>query len=412
MSSKSSPALIIPGHLLLSPATQPLTTLVGIVKVGFTGPVGRTDLLHGTGSGTPPVLSSMWWKSSTKSTCYRFSLGRYWDDEARRWCVVIKVVLDQGLYEELVEVVMSSPFRHNGFREEGGYLLGFFLDRNVYVTSATYDRRAEGSMGLLKLSYEAHQDAQIVKERLNPLPLVRVGTWHTHPPGFGPDYSYTDERHLFLESMVLTTDDPSDCVAPTHHLILSSMAGEVMAKTFRMFFDDQFILDPFPSENKPEFLFEKLVEQIASIDEQIGLFTVIHDERSFTVGKNLVYRPKNIREATEGGGQLGMWKRFDADIFDTEFEAVFLENFWRKVKPQEPFPYLRVVDGDSPLVVPYLVSKESSQNYSSTHKEVALQLGSLKDLSTRPELFQEFEKKLKEEISQVSRRLLFFEEIE
>lgn len=110
----------------------------------------------------------------------------------------------------------SNPFE----QEEGGYLIGRFNGTAVEVVTYTLDRAADRTPATIRFR-EAHMDhvADLIRDLRDPT-LYRVGTWHTHPPGFGTRYSSVDAEYLFVEHAVLRADGIDAAMLPQVHMIV------------------------------------------------------------------------------------------------------------------------------------------------------------------------------------------------
>lgn len=113
-----------------------------------------------------------------------------------------------------------DAYRNNlkGFKEMGGYLIGKY-DGNFLITQFILDRNAEATPVRIKLSADCFQMVQDILSRQPG--YLYVGTWHVHPGKSKASFSHTDESTLFLEKLVLKTDNPTEYQCPRIHLIFS-----------------------------------------------------------------------------------------------------------------------------------------------------------------------------------------------
>ena len=107
------------------------------------------------------------------------------------------------------------------FKEIGGYLIGLFDGERINVKIFHLDKFSESTQTRIKLSTEAYNEIEEIKNKYNNSEFINVGTWHVHPGNEEPFYSQTDLSTLFLEKLRVTTDNPVNVDTPLIHIIFN-----------------------------------------------------------------------------------------------------------------------------------------------------------------------------------------------
>ena len=150
-----------------------------------------------------------------------------------KWNSVIVHIPKQPL-EKCKENVQAFKKTLSGFKEMGGYLIGSY-DGNFTVNEFILDSKSEATGTRIKLSAECFQQVQeILAKQPN---LCYIGTWHVHPGKTKPTFSHTDESTLFLEKLVIKTDNPKEYRTPRIHLIFSEDLQLISAYTMHLELD-------------------------------------------------------------------------------------------------------------------------------------------------------------------------------
>lgn len=116
------------------------------------------------------------------------------------------------------ELIQEFQKSQSGFKELGGYLIGSY-DGNFSIQEFILDKNADATGTRIKLSAECFH--QVEQKLAQNNALMYVGTWHVHPGKSKPTFSHTDESTLFLEKLVIKTDNPKEFQCPRIHLIFS-----------------------------------------------------------------------------------------------------------------------------------------------------------------------------------------------
>ncbi|NVM55199.1 MAG: hypothetical protein HWN66_15950 [Candidatus Helarchaeota archaeon] len=131
-------------------------------------------------------------------------------------------------------LVQEFQKSQSDFKELGGYLVGIY-DGDFTIKEFLLDTNAEATGTRIKLSADCFQQ---VEQALAKQPaFIYIGTWHVHPGKSKPIYSHTDESTLFLEKLVIKTDNPKEFQCPRIHLIFSEDLSEISAFTMRVELD-------------------------------------------------------------------------------------------------------------------------------------------------------------------------------
>ncbi|MFX1295719.1 MAG: hypothetical protein ACFFD2_12820 [Promethearchaeota archaeon] len=133
-------------------------------------------------------------------------------------------------------LVQEFTKKHSEFKEVGGYLIGSY-DGNFIVKEFILDINAESTPIRIKLSAECFQ--QVEEYLAKSSHLLYIGTWHVHPGKLKPIFSSTDQSTLFLEKMVIETDNPKEFKCPRIHLIFSEDLTQISAYTMHISLDYQ-----------------------------------------------------------------------------------------------------------------------------------------------------------------------------
>ncbi len=142
--------------------------------------------------------------------------------------------LSEERLQRCKDLVQEVSKKRGDFREIGGYLIGAY-DGNFQIREFLLDTLAESTATRIKLSAECfHRVEEILAS--NP-DLFYIGTWHVHPGKSKPVFSSTDTSTLFLERLVIETDNPKEFQCPRIHLILSEDLTQISAYTLQISMD-------------------------------------------------------------------------------------------------------------------------------------------------------------------------------
>jgi molybdopterin/thiamine biosynthesis adenylyltransferase len=207
----------------------------------------------------------------------------------------------------------SEAFR----REEGGYLVGRFDGSAVEVVRHSLDRDAERTPGSIRLR-EAHMDYVTDGLRQGGDPsLYLVGTWHAHPPGFGPQFSGVDEEYLFIEHTAVRADGLVSARLPQIHLVVSW--GN--PRDYRLY-GMKVEVPGLAVESAPavprhlQFLGDALARGC-------GAGLLLHGTEDRTVP----YSGPAVAEAVRDDSLVGLFWRFPYPAISEEVEMIYLANF-------------------------------------------------------------------------------------
>jgi len=143
----------------------------------------------------------------------------------------VKVNIPAAPLTKCRELVQEFRKSKSEFKEMGGYLIGTY-DGDFTITEFLLDTNAESTGIRIKLSAECYHE---VEEKLKTQSsLSYVGTWHIHPGKSKPTYSQTDRSTLFLEKLVIKTDNPKEFRCPRIHLIFSEDLTQISAYTLHV----------------------------------------------------------------------------------------------------------------------------------------------------------------------------------
>ncbi len=163
------------------------------------------------------------------------------------------------------EAVQEFLKKCQEFREIGGYLIGIY-DGIFTIKEFILDENAQSTTTRLKLSAECFQQ---VEDRLSKNPTLQyIGTWHVHPGKMKPAYSTTDVSTLFLEKLVIETDNPKEFQCPRIHLIFNEDMSQVSAFTMQINLEYQLM-------NLSELKYYLRENDINRIDEIIEKLQII-----------------------------------------------------------------------------------------------------------------------------------------
>ncbi len=294
----------------------------------------------------------------------------------------------------------------------GGYLIGSY-DGNFTITDFILDRNAESTGTRIKLSAECyHEVEQILIQKPG---FDYIGTWHVHPGKSKPIHSHTDESTLFLEKLVIKTDNPKEFRCPRIHLIFNEDLTQITTYTLRIKLDyelydlwhadknlqdsdidrtDEIIkrlqivkkgLQGFKKEPRLKVLEDcyyelgevrREVDELIDIAEEMSDFheilqLITKEKKSIeseirskikTGAKNGIlvrngeqkvnlidYRPNLISQYQENSELLGFWKHYVLDSPPTEFQEIFLTNFFIKTGEDYITTYLYILSSPADI---------------------------------------------------------------
>ena len=131
-----------------------------------------------------------------------------------------------------VEDLKNELGIQRGFKEQGGYLLGRFNGIKYEIEKFLIDTNAQSTSTRIKLSAEAFREVEEINEKNHELQYI--GTWHIHPGMTKPLYSVTDVNSLFLERLIIDTDNPEQFTCPKIHLIFNSDLSQLSCFTLKL----------------------------------------------------------------------------------------------------------------------------------------------------------------------------------
>jgi len=143
----------------------------------------------------------------------------------------VKIHIPEAVMSKCKTEVIQFTQSDKKFREIGGYLIGTY-DRDFDVAQFILDVNSQSSTTRIKLSFDCYERVEQIIEQ-NPQ-LSYIGTWHVHPGRSKPHYSLTDKTTLFLEKLILETDNPCEYLHPRIHLIFSEDLIQVAAYTMQV----------------------------------------------------------------------------------------------------------------------------------------------------------------------------------
>ena len=149
-----------------------------------------------------------------------------------RYSVIVHIPKDS--LTKCKEAVQQFRKISSDFKEIGGYLIGNY-NGDFEIMEFLLDANAESTTTRIKLSAECFER---VEESLSKTPeLLYIGTWHVHPGKSKPVFSPTDRSTLFLEKLVIETDNPKEYKCPRIHLIFSEDLQQISAYTMQVNLD-------------------------------------------------------------------------------------------------------------------------------------------------------------------------------
>lgn len=140
--------------------------------------------------------------------------------------------------EKCKEDVQKFEKSMSSFKEMGGYLIGSY-DGDFTVKEFVLDINAEATGVRIKLSADCFQQVQEILATQSS--SAYIGTWHVHPGKGKPTFSHTDESTLFLEKLVIKTDNPKEFRTPRIHLIFNEDLTLISAYTMQLKLDYQLL---------------------------------------------------------------------------------------------------------------------------------------------------------------------------
>ena len=231
------------------------------------------------------------------------------------------------IVKEFINEVLEESYESGRFNERGGSIFGTFDGANASIQEIVEDTYANTTSASINFSYYHYQKVldKEKKFRLSKADLIsngryvgKIGTWHTHPPGYGANYSHVDEKTLFFEWMILSTDDPSEALKPFIHIIGCRTESSIL-KVFTMIIQSEY-----------EFYecSERFIERI----DELNIAIICDNDNGQLIEKK--YLPWLIKEAEEQETLNGMRISFNYSKVPLMVEKIILENFFLK-KPKE-----------------------------------------------------------------------------
>ena len=206
-------------------------------------------------------------------------------------------------------------------QEEGGYLIGKFLGEFIEVHGFYHDKLADRTVGDIKLSSEAYDEASQLVGDLNKSGnpnLSIIGTWHTHPPGYGVRYSSIDVDTLFVDRMVLNALDPGEYQSPQIHMIISGYEFEEMA-VYTLSLRNEHRLVKMEGS-----LIDKHILTLPANKSQ-GILVNYEKKKYFSISNS------SLQFSIRQKKLIGFWRLCDPEKLNLKWEAIFVENFLRNI---------------------------------------------------------------------------------
>ncbi|MHA1377076.1 MAG: hypothetical protein ACTSRG_01725 [Candidatus Helarchaeota archaeon] len=310
----------------------------------------------------------------------------------------MKVLIDAQAIEECKQRIQEH-YNGKDFKEIGGYMLGIYDGETFNVKNFHLDKNAESTAIRIKLSVEAFHEIEQILE--NSPGWLYIGTWHVHPGSEKPHYSHVDTSTLFLERIILETDNPENLKCPKIHIIFNSSLSEHSCYTMDLKFNYTFeplnfefvdsIIDAelldvgvdilrvakelIKGRRLENFIkLQKSIEEaynnLDSISEQVNTVIDILNEYNWyqdnanrlekiikkaiknneKLGiisyenkkkiESLKYRPKYIKNSFDEGTLIGFWIYLPYENIDELFLKIFLANFYKKIETEPGDIYL------------------------------------------------------------------------
>jgi len=143
----------------------------------------------------------------------------------------VKIYISDAVLTDCREQAQNFIKKGSEFKEFGGYLLGTY-DGDFRVEKFLLDTVGDSTTTQIKISSECYERVEeIIAEQPQ---LQHIGTWHVHPGKKKPNYSVTDQSTLFLEKLIIETDNPEEYNCPRIHLIFSEDLIEISAYTMHV----------------------------------------------------------------------------------------------------------------------------------------------------------------------------------
>ncbi len=230
------------------------------------------------------------------------------------------------IVREFIDDILKS-YETGRFNERGGSIFGTFDGKNAFIQEIIEDTYANSTSASINFSYyhyrrvlDKEKELKNLKEDLIPYGhyVGKIGTWHTHPPGYGANYSYIDEKSLFFEWMILSTDDPSEALKPLIHIIGCRTEPDIL-KVFTMS-----ILS--------EFEFKECSEKDIDNINNKNIAIICKNSNGRLIEKE--YLPWFIKENEEQNTLRGVRISFNYPTVPLMLEKIILENFFLK-KPKD-----------------------------------------------------------------------------
>ncbi len=345
----------------------------------------------------------------------------------------MRVIIDSSVIESCKQTIQEC-YGEKAFKEVGGYILGMFDGENFQVKSLYLDKYAESTSIRIKLSVDAFHE---VEEILSQSPeMMYIGTWHVHPGTDKPAYSNVDVSTLFLERVIIDTDNPESLKCPKIHIIFNNSLTEYSCYTMDIFFN--FLCEPLDSsvaknlveaelleigldaltESKTLLKLETLESYInlqKNIEEVYNNLDLISDQINFALDffnelewynkvenkiekiikneikngerigvissenekkiESLKYRPKNIKNSYTDGSLVGFWVLFPYESISDMFLKIFYANFFKKIEtePGDVFLFFLVQKIKEEIMIkPFFLNFTSFEGISYIELEMTL----------------------------------------
>ncbi|MFX1451409.1 MAG: hypothetical protein ACFFCM_11235 [Promethearchaeota archaeon] len=329
----------------------------------------------------------------------------------------MQVFIDSATIE-LCKQEIQEYYGEKAFKEVGGYILGNFDGEDFHVKSFYLDKYAESSSITIKLSVEAFHEVEQI--RTNSPDLMYLGTWHVHPGMDKPAYSHVDVSTLFLERIIIDSDNPENLDCPKIHIIFNNSLTAHSCYTMDIKFE--FLCEALDSSIAKNIIetelldigldslkeskdllkqgsLENFIQIQKNIEEIYNNLDLISDQLNFALDffnelnwykkvenriekiirdaikngekigvissenekkiDNLKYRPKNIRNSFDEGILVGFWVLFPYERISDMFLKIFYANFFKKIKtePGDVFLFFLVQKINNEIIIkPYFLN--------------------------------------------------------
>lgn len=251
------------------------------------------------------------------------------------------IIINKDIIYNCVEQVFSYLKNKRSFVEVGGYLIGNFQEV-PHVELFDIDLDANSTSASIRFSDNYYF---LVEDKIKTLSNEKgkeyriLGTWHIHPRSFGVEFSPIDEKYLFLERMLITTDEPY-ASHPIIHIIFDQ--DITCVKAYTMVVRPEYILteQSFISEDINKAIDNEIINQ-----RDIGILL-------YNSGKVIEYfEAKNIPDDhLKNNDIIGLWKYFPLTVHKCfSFEKIYLENFFQKTNVEE-FYFIKIYKSHGNLI--------------------------------------------------------------